>query len=345
MNGDKILLEHGSGGELTNNLINNLFLSVYSASGSPGSSVDSIKQTDSALLETGSSLISFTTDSYVIKPVFFPGGDIGKLSVCGTVNDLAVSGSVPEYISVSFIIEEGFPLNDLKTIVKSQADAALESGVKIVCGDTKVVEKGACDGIFINTSGIGRLSEKQKGISTAEGIEEGDILLVSGFIGSHGTAVLSARENLPFSSNIISDCAPLSAMIQTLLKEVPDIVFMRDATRGGIATVLTEFAEITGTGILIKEDKIPVDEQVKALTGILGLDPLYLANEGVIIIAVKKGSEEKAVSVLKNTRYGKNAAVIGEVVNNLRGKAVIRTEIGGRRFLNRLSGQQLPRIC
>jgi hydrogenase expression/formation protein HypE len=345
VNGDKILLEHGSGGELTNKLINNLFLSVYSASAGPGSSAKHLKQTDSAVLETGSNLISFTTDSYVIKPIFFPGGDIGKLSVCGTVNDLSVSGSVPEYISVSFIIEEGFPLNDLKTIVNSQAEAALESGVKVVCGDTKVVEKGACDGVFINTSGIGRLSEKQKGISTAEGIEVGDILLVSGFVGSHGTAVLSARENLPFSSDIISDCAPLSGMIQTLLKEVPDIVFMRDATRGGIATVLTEFAELTGMGILIEEDKIPVDEQVKALTGILGLDPLYLANEGTIIIAAKKGTEDKAVSVLRNTRYGKNCAVIGEIVNNHPEKAVIKTEIGGRRFLYRLSGEQLPRIC
>lgn len=197
----KILLDHGSGGELTNRLINEIFLSAFSA-GIPAG------QTDGAVLEMGRDLMVFTSDSYVVNPCFFPGGDIGKLSVCGTVNDLAVSGSIPRFLSASFILEEGFPMEDLKRIVKSQAAAAKIGGVKIVCGDTKVVERGACDRIFISTSGIGQLEPRFRGISTAAEVEEGDVLLVSGPVGNHGTAVLSARENLPFRSDLVSDCAP-----------------------------------------------------------------------------------------------------------------------------------------
>lgn len=334
----KILLDHGSGGELTNRLINEIFLSAFSA-GIPAG------QTDGAVLEMGRDLMVFTSDSYVVNPCFFPGGDIGKLSVCGTVNDLAVSGSIPRFLSASFILEEGFPMEDLKRIVKSQAAAAKIGGVKIVCGDTKVVERGACDRIFISTSGIGQLEPRFRGISTAAEVEEGDVLLVSGPVGNHGTAVLSARENLPFRSDLVSDCAPLAGMIQKLLGEVPEVRFMRDATRGGLATVLAEFAEMTELGAVVEEEEVPITGTVKGLTEILGLDPLYLANEGTILIVTKAGTEGKAREILRSTPHGRRAQIIGRVVKDHPGHAVLRTRIGGSRRLYRLSGQQLPRIC
>jgi hydrogenase expression/formation protein HypE len=333
-----IHIDHGSGGDLTDELISDIFLKEFSTSSNRPKS-------DSALLNKTSKQVAFTTDSYVIQPIFFPGGDIGKLSVCGTVNDLAVSGAEPKYLSVSYIIEEGFPLDELTQIVKSQAKTAVEAGVEIVCGDTKVVEKGSCDRIFINTSGIGFLDEKHSLISSAGELKSGDVLIASGTVGEHGSAVLCARERLTIHADIISDCAPLNRMIQSLLSEIESIKFMRDATRGGLATVLCELAELSNLGIEIEEEVIPVKESVNALCDMLGLDPLYMANEGRVVIALSENDAENALRILHTTEYGKSAAVIGTVTDAHKTKAVLKTSIGGKRILNKLSGSQLPRIC
>ena len=332
-----ILLGHGSGGHMKHQLIVDMFLKHFS---------NSIlnEQTDSAILEVGLSEIAFTTDSFVIDPLFFPGGNIGKLAVCGTVNDLAVSGAQPLYISVSFIIEEGFPVSDLEKIVISLAAEAKKAGVLIVTGDTKVVNKGKCDKIFINTAGIGRMKNKNIQISKAVNIHPGDVIIINGTIGDHGMSVMNARESFNFKTAIESDCASLNHMISDVLEHY-HVKFMRDPTRGGVATVLNELAEKISLGIEISESDIPVKKGVKALCELLGFDPLHIANEGKVIIVASEQEGNKILDLMKRNEYGKEGAVIGRVVADNHGKVVLKNETGGRRIIDSLTGDQLPRIC
>jgi hydrogenase expression/formation protein HypE len=302
-----------------------------------------IQQTDAAILSNSSDKFAFTTDSYVVDPIFFPGGDIGKLSVAGTVNDLAVSGAVPKYLSLSFIIEEGFPIDDLKRIIQSISDTAKEANVKIVTGDTKVVNRGKADKIFINTSGIGVLNQKHEHISYGSKIISGDKIIINGTIADHGTAILSARENLG-SSNIKSDCAPLNNLVSDLLNENINIKFMRDATRGGLGTVLKEIAN-ENFGIMIEEEQIKIKDEVRGLCEIVGFDPLFLANEGKIVFIISSEDSEKAIKILRKNKYGTEASIIGEITSDNPDKVILNTSIGGRRMIDMLAGEQLPRIC
>jgi hydrogenase expression/formation protein HypE len=333
-----ITLNHGSGGRITHELISNIFLKYFS-----NEKLNNL--TDSAVLETENCSLAFTTDSYVVDPIFFPGGNIGKLAVCGTVNDLAVSGAVPKYLSSSFIIEEGFSLDDLETIVKLMAEEASRASVVIVTGDTKVVPRGKCDKIFINTSGIGFLKKEFEKIGNAENVKPGDKLIVNGTLGDHAIAILASRESLKFESKIESDCASLNQIIQKALAICPEISFMRDATRGGLGTVASELASKINMGIVLNERAIPVKEDVQAVCEIFGFDPLFLANEGKVLMVVPA---EKANIVLKTIQQdvlGKDAAIIGEVVEDNPGKVVLKTISGGKRLIDMPAGEQLPRIC
>jgi hydrogenase expression/formation protein HypE len=332
-----ILLGHGSGGNLMHQLIGDMFLKHFS-----NRILD--EQTDSAILEVGSSEIAFTTDSFVIDPLFFPGGNIGKLAVCGTINDLAVSGAQPLYISVSFIIEEGFPVSDLERIVISLAAEAKKAGVLIVTGDTKVVNKGKCDKIFINTAGIGRMKNKNIQISKAVNVQPGDVIIINGTIGDHGMAVMNSRESFNFKTAVESDCASLNHMIDDVL-EHSQVKFMRDPTRGGVATVLNELVGKINLGIEISESNLPVKNGVKAMCELLGFDPLHIANEGKVIIVAAEQEGQKILDLLKRNEYGKESAVIGRVVADHPGKVVLKNETGGRRIIDSLAGDQLPRIC
>lgn len=331
-----ISLNHGSGGKLSHELIKKVFVSRFGTAE---------PLTDSAIIKDSLFTLSFTTDSYVIDPVFFPGGDIGKLAVCGTVNDLAVSGAVPKYIAASFIIEEGFLMKDLKVIAESMAAEAFKAGVKIVTGDTKVVDKGKCDKLFITTSGIGILNPEMEHISKGTKIKPGDKLIINGSLGNHAIAVLGARNKLSFSTPVISDCASLNQMINRLLQNCREIVFMRDLTRGGLATVLNELAEMIKSGIVVNESSIPVDEPVKGLCEMLGFDPLYLANEGKVLMVVGAVEEKMVLDILKSDPLGKDSVVIGEITMDKRNIVILDTSIGGKRILDMRTGQQLPRIC
>jgi len=333
-----ILLEHGSGGKLSLSLFKDLFLKYFD---NPVLK----QQTDSALLSINSGLIAFTTDSYVVDPLFFPGGNIGKLAVCGTVNDLAVSGATPKYISVSFIIEEGFSFEELEIVVSSMADEAKRAGVLIVTGDTKVVNRGKCDKLFINTSGIGILDEKYKHISTGENILPGDKIIINGTIGDHGMAIMAARSFAGFKTDIKTDCASLNLLIKDVLYSNCPVKFMRDATRGGIASILCELAMNLNIGIEIDESKVPVKETVRGMCELLGFDPFYVANEGIVMIIVSADDADRIVELMKQNEFGGNSSIIGEVTDKHKGKTILRTGIGGRRFIELLSGEQLPRIC
>jgi hydrogenase expression/formation protein HypE len=334
--GEYVSLNHGSGGSLTGKLIKNVFVSRFGLSE---------PLTDSALLKENGFMLAFTTDSYVVDPVFFPGGDIGKLSVCGTVNDLAVSGAEPKFISASFIIEEGFPFDDLELIADSMSSEAKIAGVKIVAGDTKVVEKGKCDKIFITTSGIGILKTAFEHISTGKRIKPGDKLIINGPLGNHAIAVLGARNKLTFNSPVLSDCSSLNNLIKQVLNECEEIHFMRDLTRGGLVTVLHELSGMIKSGITINESSIPVDEPVKGLCEILGFDPFYLANEGKILFVVGDKEYRKVLDVLRSHPLGKYSEMIGEVVGSDKDMVILNTGIGGRRILDMPAGLQLPRIC
>ena len=301
--------------------------------------------TDSAILNIPSTRLAFTTDSFVVDPIFFPGGNIGALAICGTVNDLAVSGAKPLFISTSFIIEEGFPIPDLEKIVISIAKEAKKAKVHIVTGDTKVVNKGKCDKLFINTAGIGLLNKKHIHISNGSRINEGDKVIINGTIGDHGMTVLNARESFHFDSRLQSDCAPLNHLINTVLKSTSGIKFMRDATRGGLASVLCELAVKSGFGIRIDESSIPVKKEVRGMCELLGFDPLYVANEGKVVMVVAKKEAEKVISVMKRNKEGRNSSIIGEINANYPAKVVLQTVSGGSRFIDLLSGDQLPRIC
>ena len=301
--------------------------------------------TDSAILEPESISLAFTTDSFVINPLFFPGGDIGKLAICGTVNDLAVSGATPQYISTSFIIEEGFPLNELEKIVNSMAAEAIAAGVKIVTGDTKVVEKGKCDKIFINTSGIGFIEHQFKAISKAIHVKPGHKIFINGNVGNHAIAVLGAREQLGFRTKIQSDCASLNHLIRAVLNTGANIHFMRDLTRGGLAGVLNELGGISGLGIELNEEEIPVEEPVKGLCEILGFDPFYLANEGKVLFVADEKDSDKVLHALTKHPLGTNSKMIGELVAEHPGKVILKTTIGGKRLVDMQDYIQLPRIC
>lgn len=332
----EILLNHGSGGLLTSKLIKEVFYKHL------GNEILNMG-TDSAVLTLSSGEIAVTTDSFVVSPINFPGGDIGKLAVCGTVNDLAVSGAQPLYLTAGFIIEEGFPVAMLEDIVKSMAEAAKEAGVTIVAGDTKVVEKGKCDGLYINTSGIGSVYPQAVSISSGILIEPGDAVIINGTIADHGMAVLKERNSLNIESDVVSDCAPLNNMIALLEPYLSEIKFMRDATRGGVATVLNEIAQITGLGINVYENKIPINPVTSDMCEMFGFDPLYVANEGKVIIISSPDAAQQITDTLKTNRYGINTAIIG-VVNDKK-RVTIETGIGGKRVIEMLYGEQLPRIC
>lgn len=339
MKDELILLGHGSGGSLTRSLIEDVFVSAFD------NPILSPLNDQAILNVTGAagSRLAFTTDSYVVDPIFFPGGDIGKLSVCGTINDLAVGGAKPLYLSASFIIEEGMSLRELKRIVRSMALTAKAAGVMIVTGDTKVVERGKGDKLFINTTGIGSLDDSIDLSPTL--IRPGDLIIVSGTIGDHGITILTHREGIDMQTPVESDCAPLHELINDMLSVSNGIKTMRDATRGGIATVLNEFAATSGCAILITECDIPVKGAVRGACEILGFDPLYLANEGKLVAVVSECSAEKTISVMKRNMLGRDAAIIGRVVEEPAGTVLIETPIGNKRILGMLSGEQLPRIC
>ncbi len=332
-----ILLGHGSGGRMMHDLISDVFIRHFA------NEILS-EQTDSAILSVGSSEIAFTTDSFVIHPLFFPGGNIGKLAVCGTVNDLAVSGSEPLYISVSFIIEEGFPISELEIIVESLAAEAKKAGVLIVTGDTKVVNKGKCDKLFINTAGIGRMREEDRLISKAEDIQPGDVIIINGTIGDHGMAVMNARESFNFKTTVESDCASLNHMIRQMLDKSA-VKFMRDPTRGGVATVLNELVEKIQLGIEIDETSLPINKGVQAMCELLGFDPLHIANEGKVVIVASENEAESILKSLQNHELGKRSTIIGRIVSDHPGRVVLKNETGGRRIIDSLSGDLLPRIC
>lgn len=333
-----ILMGHGSGGEMMKNLIDEVFLPCFGQP-FPGG------MADAAVLPVSPLLPVFTTDSYVVDPLVFPGGDIGRMAVCGTVNDLAVTGARARFISAGFIIEEGLPLATLRVIAASMAEEANRAGVKIITGDTKVVERGKADKLFINTTGIGYMEERHFGIHRAGKAGAGDIIIINGHIGDHSIAVLSARESLNFSTPALSDCASLGGMIDELLRNSDGIHWMRDVTRGGLATVMCELVDNVEYGAVLHETAIPVRESVSSACSMLGLDPLYLANEGKVVMVVDKGEADKILGILRSHKLGTGAAIIGEINDIHSGQVVLHTSIGGSRILNPLSGEQLPRIC
>lgn len=333
-----ILLGHGSGGLMTCDLIRDLFVKFFD-----NPILDSL--TDSAIAQVEDTLLAFTTDSFVVDPIFFPGGDIGKLAVCGTVNDLSVSGARPLFLSAGFILEEGFPIADLERIVHSMAEEARKTDVQIITGDTKVVKKGQCDKIFINTSGIGLIEKRYAGISKGTLIKPDDMLIVNGYLGDHEIAILSAREHLQFEEPVISDVASLNQLITSLFEAGIEIRFMRDITRGGIATILAEISALMNLGILIDEKSIPVREQVIGICEVYGFNPLYLANEGKVLMIVAPESAELAVKLMQQHPIGKDAQVIGKVTGRNPGKVLLKSMIGGTRIIDKLAGEQLPRIC
>jgi hydrogenase expression/formation protein HypE len=333
---DNILLSHGSGGKQTNKLIKDIFIKYFN-----NSIINEMN--DSAQFDLPSGKIAMTTDSFVVNPPFFKGGNIGKLAVCGTVNDLAMSGGKPLYLTSAFIIEEGFPINLLEEIVKSMSETAKEAGVLIVAGDTKVVEKGGADGIFINTSGIGVIYENT--FIKAANAQIGDCIIVNGTLGDHGMAIMCERNSIAIEGELFSDCAPLNSLVDTMLKACPSTHVLRDATRGGVAAVLNEIAGASNVTIEIDETSIPVKEEVRGVCELLGLDPLYSANEGKLCAFVPQAYAEKVLDVMKGHPHGKEAAIIGRVVENTNFKVYLKTIIGGKRIIDMPSGQQLPRIC
>jgi hydrogenase expression/formation protein HypE len=338
MSNDLILIGHGSGGRLTHKLIRDIFLKEF------GNTILDIEG-DAALLSDLTGKLAFTTDSFVIDPIFFPGGDIGKLAVCGTINDLCVVGSTPKYLSLGVIIEEGFPIASLKKIAHSIASEAKKAGVLIAAGDTKVVKRGQCDKIFINTTGIGVVPEEHCHLADTSKITPGDAIIVTGTLGDHSIAILASRENLKLDENIQSDVASLDPITKIALKNPADIVFMRDITRGGLATVLNEICSDQKFGIEISKDKIPVRMAVESICELYGFDPMYLANEGKIVMIIRPHAAEKLMNELKKTELAKNAAVIGSITSEHPAKVVMNSTIGGKRLLNMLNGEMLPRIC
>jgi len=332
---DSILLAHGSGGKLSHELVEKKFLPFLA---NPALN----KLDDSAIFEA-SGRLAFTTDGYVVNPIFFPGGDIGKLAICGTVNDLAMNGARPLYLSLAAIIEEGFLLSELEQIVQSIKKASEEAEVSIIAGDTKVVNRGQADKLFITTSGVGIIPPGVD-ISGANA-RAGDKVLLSGTIGDHGIAVMSQREGLRFSMALESDCAPLNKLVSQMLEVSSRIHCLRDPTRGGLATTLNELARQSKAGIVVEEAQIPVKEEVKAACELLGLDPIYVANEGKLVAVVDPADADKILARMRKNSYGRDAAIIGEVTKEHLGKVVMKTKLGPSRIIDMLSGELLPRIC
>jgi hydrogenase expression/formation protein HypE len=333
---DTVLLGHGSGGRLSAELLESVFLPAFA-------NPVLAKLDDQAIVSIHGTRLAFTTDSFVVKPLFFPGGDIGSLAVHGTVNDLAMGGAQPLFLSVAFIIEEGLPLSDLRRIVVSMRSAAREAGVEIVTGDTKVVEKGSGDQLFINTTGIGLVP---RGIElSANRAQPGDKVLLSGSIGEHGIAILAQREGLEFECPIVSDSAALHALVAAMLDASTEIRCLRDPTRGGVSSTLNEIAGQSRVAIRLEESAIPIREEVRGVCEMLGLDPLYVANEGKLIAIVAPTAAGKILEAMRHHPLGKDAQIIGEVAGSPRGMVTIRTPLGTSRIVDMLSGDQLPRIC
>ncbi len=331
-----ILLGHGSGGKLMHELIEQLFQPALLSS-------DSIVLNDAAVFQAGGARLAMTTDSFVVDPIFFPGGDIGEMAIYGTVNDLAVSGARPLFLSAAFILEEGLPMVDLSRIVASMHRACAETGVQLVTGDTKVVNRGKGDKVFINTTGIG-VVERPIEIS-ADRARAGDKVLLSGAIAAHGVAIMLAREEMEFDRPILSDTAPLHDLVEAMLQASLDIHCMRDLTRGGLASALNEIAASSRVGFRIYEDRIPIQNEVKGACEILGLDPLHVANEGKLIAIVRAEDAEEILASMRKNRRGQESAIIGEVVADQPGRVFMKTTVGGYRVVDMLAGEQLPRIC
>ena len=333
--GDKVLLAHGSGGKLAHQLIRKSFLKAFH-------NPLLAKLDDSAVIDF-SGRLAFTTDSYVVSPIFFPGGDIGRLAVCGTVNDLAMSGARPLYLSIAFIIEEGLDQSELDKITNSVQEAAKEANVEIITGDTKVVNRGSADKIFINTAGVGIVPEEVN--ISGSNARPGDKVILSGSMGDHGIAVLSQREGLRFSTTLESDCAPLNHLVAEMLAASQNIHCLRDPTRGGLATTLNELAEQSNVSIKVEEEKIQVRDEVLGACEMLGFDPLYVANEGKLVAIVPSEDAEQVLQTMRKNRYGREAAIIGEVRAENPGRVVMKTLLGTSRIVDMLVGDILPRIC
>jgi hydrogenase expression/formation protein HypE len=337
---ERILLSHGGGGRLTRELIEQELVSVLAPD-------EALAQLGDSALVPGVERLAFTTDSFVVKPIFFPGGDIGRLAVCGTVNDLAVAGAEPLYLSLAMVLEEGLPLDDLRRIVRSVRAAAEEARVRIICGDTKVVEHGSADQIFLTTSGAGRVPP---GVNLSpRNVVAGDVVLLSGTLGDHSIAVMSAREGIEFGTDVISDVQPLNDLARALMSSA-EVRWMRDPTRGGAAGVLNELVRSAGAapgllGVELDEMSIPVTDAVRGACNILGLDPLYAANEGKLIAVVSRETSAAALRTLRKHPRGAEASIIGRLAEAPRGRVIMRTAVGGRRIVDMPTGEQLPRIC
>lgn len=330
-----VKLAHGAGGRQTSELIEKVFKAHFAN--------DSFTADDAAVLNVGSGKLAMTTDGFIVSPFEFPGGNIGKLSICGTINDLSCMGAKPLYMTCAFVIEEGFPMDKLEEIAAAMEKTAAEVGVKIVAGDTKVAGKGQVDKVFITTTGIGCLTD---GVDTSGAYaRKGDMIIVTGDVGRHGCTILLEREDLGIEADIKSDCAPLWNTVKSVIDEVPDIHVIRDATRGGVGTVLYEIANESNVGINIESESVPVNPAVKGVCGMLGLDPLYLANEGTMVMIVPEDKADKVIEILQNDKYGKNAAIIGEITDDMVGSVILTTEIGTKTMLPQPGGELLPRIC
>ncbi|MCH3942243.1 MAG: hydrogenase expression/formation protein HypE [Atopobiaceae bacterium] len=335
MEQDRITLAHGAGGRQSARLIHDIFRSHFD---NPHFTAD-----DAAVMEAPAGRIAMSTDGFIVSPAEFPGGNIGKLSICGTVNDVACMGARPLYLTCSFVLEEGFPLDALERIASSMEATAAEVGVEIVAGDTKVAKRGQVDGCFITTAGVGQVME---GVAPAgDKAEPGDAIIVSGDVGRHGCAILLARNDFQIEADVTSDCAPLAAGVASLLGAVPDTHVIRDATRGGVGTVLYEICEQSGVGVRLDQEAVPVDDAVAGVCGMLGLDPLYLACEGRVVVIVPAGSEQAALDALRASEHTAGAALIGRVTAEHAGRVVIHTPIGSEAILPEPTGELLPRIC
>ena len=332
---DKITLAHGAGGKLSQELMEEVILPAY---GNP-----LLNEMHDGAAVNMSGHVAFTTDSYVVQPLFFAGGNIGKLAVCGTVNDLSMTGAIPRYLSAGLILEEGFPVADLKRILATMRQMADEAGIYIVTGDTKVVDKGKADGIFINTAGIGDIIPGTH--ISPKNVKPGMKVILSGYIGDHAASIMAGRHDLALPESVRTDCAPLNSLTQAMLTAAPDIAVLRDPTRGGVAAVLNEIAEASNCGVLIDEEQIPIHQEVQGVCDILGFDPLYLANEGKCVAFVPADKADKVLAVMKANKYGRDARIIGETTAEAAGQVGMRTDIGGIRVVDMPLGNIVPRIC
>ena len=336
MHQDHILLAHGSGGTMMRDLIEEVFIAGFG---------DELlaRMDDAGVADFPGTRVALSTDTYVVSPLFFPGGDIGRLAVCGTVNDIATSGARPLYLSVGFVLEEGVSVEDVRRVLVSMRDAAAEAGVRIITGDTKVVERGHGDGIYINTAGVGVLPE---GLDlSGSHCHPGDVVLLSGTLGDHGIAVMSTREGLSFSTDIQTDAAPLAALVAAVLEAAPDVRCFRDPTRGGLASTLNELASASGVSITVEEDAVPVREQVRGACEMLGYDVFQVANEGKMVAIVPAEQADAALAAMRGAPYGADAAIVGSVADGPAGKVYVKTAFGATRIMDMLVGEQLPRIC